>query len=378
MVLSLGLLVACGGRWQIPEFPGDVGDDALEHAIAELKLSKVVVDRGALCTRREPARSETPSSETCQAPRELVLDAPDLRDVRRDAAWGLSTRARYARVVGRLEHALVRSHARSPARKKLLTWLTTALMRWRSSGESRASECAAHYLALLSDEHPPGRRQSVVRYLWALELELSGRGEEARAEYAKLVDTGELGIGRSAAQAALGDHAFQRSFCDASLLPVAHGHYLAAAHGPAPPDVPLTGYVRLRLAQIDLGMHALGPAYRQLDLAEQDLYVAPDTWRGSRLDRLRRLHRQTLSALVSGALGDGTLRLLAAFEPPGRSLCEQLKGRAAETANAGEREQVESTLGSWCGFLIDPERECVATAGCTPSTAGARRSLPAK
>lgn len=352
---ALGIALGCSPYGSPrPEFPGDESDPALYAAIAELELGDEIVDPNAVC-RAGPRTRPNPRAPSCRAPEWLALDRPELRDLRRERlSFQLSSAARYRQMVRRLEGALVRSRPRTPARKKLLGWLVTAHTRLRESGAPHP--CLLDYLGAAVDE-VGYRKRSPLRYTYALELESAGEHEAALGGYRVVVAEGQAGPAFSAAHAALGDHAFRQSFCDRDELATAHDHYLVAAHGPAPRGAPFAGYARLRLAQVELELGALGPALRQLEAAEADgIHPRASGTGGWSWHRLRSVLDLTTHALAERALADGTLRLLLAFEPPGASMCEALGKLARQPRDPAELEDLERALDGPCSFTSYAER----------------------
>ena len=170
-----------------------------------------------------------------------------------------------------------------------------------------------------------------------------------------------------------------------------------AAYTPAPDGSPFAGYARLRLAQLLRQRGSLGPALRQLELAEADFGgFSPATQRylGLRREHLRDIGRGLLRGVIGQSLQDGSLRLLLAFEPPGSTACDTLEELSSElleqlppsdgvdhvalAANRGEREALLSELlGQHCSWRSDGN-SCVATAGCSVPSPPASPTEPAR
>ncbi len=375
-IVVFAALAGCGGpqapRAVVSQMPlTDDEEISLEAEIDELGLSEAVIDPGALCHERSE-RGPTPA---CFTPPGLDLGAPELRDARKEPSVDyLWSPDRYARVIRILEHALVRSKRRTLARKKILGWLTTAYDRqratrraWaeRSSAPIRGSACLIHYLELFVAEQMRPESRRLVTYTLALEHERAGHRDKARALYGSITRARRRSPSVAAAHAALGDVAFQQSFCDESLLRVAYRHYLASALGASTPRFPIAAYARLRLGQVEAELGALGSAARQLDLAEAEgIYPGVDAAL-PRARRRRLLLEDTLASVVRQAARDGTLRLLVAFEPPSASFCIQIERVAARPQDSAMAEQTRFALEGPCDFDRDRSRECVATAGCS-------------
>ncbi|MCA9599288.1 MAG: hypothetical protein KC776_38535 [Myxococcales bacterium] len=337
------------------EFPGDEGRDAVTRALAKLSLSDRAIAPEALCAPSGRGyRAASAAASQCSAPPEHWLADPLLRDARRERSFGdLGSADYYRSTVRKLEDGLVRSRPRTRARRTILEWLSIALDRLRrveSTDPSDTGHCLVHYLGLLADEPAPGARpsrRSDIQYTRALELELLGWRTEALSEYRQLARGEPFGAGFAGAHAALGDAALRASFCDEAELRVAHGHYLVAASIRAPIGSPLAGYARVRLAQVEQSMGALGPAGRQLELATAALggsYLGPER------RRLATLAKETLRQNLLLALGDGTLPLVMAYAPGGGA-CQMLLSVSLEQRDAAVRHHMESTLLTHCGWM---------------------------
>jgi hypothetical protein len=375
ILVGMLLAIACGPV--IPRVDSTVPGPSVERdeetlllsELDALRLGDTIVDSGALCGSTGAPLSDEPR---CFAPVELSLDEPGLRDARREPSVSyLWSPERYSRVIGILEHALVRSRPHTVARRKILGWLATTYDRWRATLHAwkepskaerpiPASPCLTHYLRLLVGEARSERERELGRYTLAIELERAGKLGEARALYERLSRSRRRTPAVSLARAALGDVAFRHSFCDPSFFRIAHREYLAAAHGPSPARFRVPAYARLRLGQLEREAGALGTSARQLDLAEAEGIYPGAGDLGPRSGRLRGLLERALVDLVRPAVADGTLRLLTSFEPPSTSFCIAL------SRIRPRNEQIAIALYGPCREdFRDEDKSCAQTPGCT-------------
>ncbi len=345
------------------EFPGDEESDAITRALNTLALAPTAVDPGAVCAapRLPPKRAPDPSP-SCAAPTEHWLHDPLLRDARRERSESeLRSPDYYQDAIAKLEAGLSRSRPKTHARRKILSWLTTAYDRLRRSRSDAADEdrertgrCLVFYLEQLSREPAPDARRSRksgILYTIAVELELLGERKRALALYRRIAASAPFGAGFAGAHAALGDAAHRKSFCDDSKLALAHRHYLIAAQVRSPNGAPLAGYARVRLAQIEQALGALGPAGRQLQLAEQDFGGFSRSYLGPERRRLGKLARNTLRQNLWHALEDGTLRLVLAYAPAGGGVCTQLLQLGLQQRDPRARDQIEAALLAHCSWM---------------------------